>query len=66
MRIKEIRKAKRITQIKMAMELDMCQNTLSRYETGVREPGINDLIRIADYLNVSLDDLVGRTFPKDK
>lgn len=65
MRIKEIRKAKRITQVKMAMDLDMCQNTLSRYETGVREPGINDLIRIADYLNVSLDDLVGRPFPKN-
>lgn len=61
MRLREIRKAKGISQLKLAMELNTNQNTISRYETGEREPGINDLIKIADYFNVSLDYLLGRT-----
>ena len=61
MRMKEIRKAKGISQLKMAMDLHMAQNTISRYETGEREPGIADLIRIADYFRVSVDYLLGRT-----
>ena len=61
MRLKEIRKAKGISQLKMAMDLNTNQNTISRYETGEREPGIAELIRIADYFNVSVDYLLGRT-----
>lgn len=61
MRLKEIRKAKGISQLKLAMDLHMNQNTVSRYETGEREPGINELIKIADYFNVSVDYLIGRT-----
>ncbi len=61
MRIKDLRKARRITQLKMAMDLNMSQNTISRYESGEREPGIAELIRIADYFCVSIDYLVGRT-----
>ena len=59
--MKEIRKAKGISQLKMAMDLHMAQNTISRYETGEREPGIAELIRIADYFRVSVDYLLGRT-----
>ena len=61
MRIKDLRKARRITQLKMAMDLNMSQNTISRYESGEREPGRAELIRIADYFHVSIDYLVGRT-----
>ena len=61
MRLKEIRKAKGISQLKMAMDLNTNQNTISRYETGEREPGIAELIKIADYFNVSLDYLLERT-----
>ena len=61
MRLKEIRKAKGISQLKLAIDLNTSQNTISRYETGEREPGINELIKIADYFNVSIDYLVGRT-----
>ena len=61
MRLKEIRKAKGISQLKMAMDLNTNQNTISRYETGEREPGINELIKIADYFNVSIDYLLERT-----
>lgn len=61
MRIRELRKVRRITQLKMALDLDMSQNTISRYESGEREPGIAELIRIADYFRVSIDYLVERT-----
>ena len=60
-RLKEIRKAKGISQLKLAMDLSTNQNTISRYETGEREPGITELIRIADYFNISVDYLLERT-----
>ena len=61
MRLKELRKKKGISQLRLATELNTTQNTISRYETGEREPGIDELIKIADYFNVSLDYLIGRT-----
>lgn len=61
MRLKEIRKAKGISQLKLAMDLNTNQNTISRYETGEREPGIAELIALADYFNVSVDYLLERT-----
>ena len=61
MRLRELRKARHITQLRLALELNMSQNTISRYESGEREPGIAELIRIADYFHVSVDYLLGRT-----
>ena len=61
MRIKELRKKKGISQLRLATDLNTTQNTISRYETGEREPGIVELIKIADYFNVSVDYLIGRT-----
>ena len=61
MRLKELRKQKGISQLKLAIELNTNQNTISRYETGTREPGIVELINIAEYFNVSVDYLLGRT-----
>ncbi|MBE6639329.1 MAG: helix-turn-helix transcriptional regulator [Ruminococcaceae bacterium] len=61
MRLKEIRKSKGISQLKLAMDLNTNQNTISRYENGEREPGINELIKIADYFNISIDYLLERT-----
>lgn len=61
MRLKELRKSKGISQLKLAIDLNTNQNTISRYETGEREPGIVELIKIADYFNVSVDYLLNRT-----
>ncbi len=61
MRLKQLRKQKGISQLKLALDLNTNQNTISRYETGEREPGINELVMIADYFNVSLDYLLERT-----
>ena len=61
MRLKELRLARKMSQQRLAMELSMAQNTISRYENGEREPGIDELIRIADYFDVSVDYLLGRS-----
>lgn len=61
MRLKELRKKKGLSQLRLATDLNTTQNTISRYETGEREPGIDELIKIADYFNVSVDYLIGRT-----
>ena len=61
MRLRELRRARHITQLKMALDLNMSQNTISRYENGEREPGVTELIRIADYFRVSIDYLLERT-----
>ena len=61
MRLKELRKKKGITQLRLATELNTTQNTINRYETGEHEPGIAELIKLADYFNVSVDYLIGRT-----
>ena len=61
MRLKDLRKQKGISQLKLAMDLSMNQNTISRYETGEREADYKTLIKIADYFNVSIDYLLERT-----
>ena len=61
MRLKELRKSRKISQIRLAMELNTNQNTVSRHETGEREPNIAMLIKIADFFNVSVDYLLERT-----
>lgn len=61
MRLKELRKSKGISQLKLAMDLSMNQNTISRYETGERQADYKTLIIIADYFNVSIDYLLERT-----
>ncbi len=61
MKLKELRKSRNISQLKLAMDLNMNQNTISRYETGEREAGYAELIALADYFNVSVDYLLERT-----
>lgn len=61
MRLRELRKSRGISQLKLALDLNTNQNSISRYETGEREPGTVELIKIADYFNVSVDYLLERT-----
>ena len=60
-RLKELRTQRGISQIKLAMDLNVNQNSISRYESGLREPDYNTLIHIADYFNVSIDYLLYRS-----
>ena len=61
MRLRELRKERHISQVRLAMELNMNQNSISRYESGAREADYKTLIAFADYFNVSIDYLLERT-----
>lgn len=61
MRLKFLRKQKRISQQKLAIDLNMNQNSISRYENCEREADYATLIKIADYFGVSIDYLLERT-----
>ncbi len=61
MRLKELRKKRGISQVKLALDLHTTQNSISRYETGERQADYDMLIAIADYFGVSIDYLLGRT-----
>lgn len=61
MRLKSLRVNKNLTQQRLAIELGINQNTLSRYETEQRQADYATLIRIADYFDVSIDYLLERT-----
>lgn len=60
--LKEYRLALGLTQKAMAQHLGISDRGYRYYEMGTREPNLSSLIQIADILNVSLDDLVGRKF----
>ena len=60
-RLKELRLKKRLSQTKLAMDLNMNQSSISRYENGEREADYKTLILLADYFEVSIDYLLGRT-----
>lgn len=61
MRLKLLRKQFKISQLKLAMDLNMNQNSISRYETEQRQADYETLIKFADYFNVSIDYLLERT-----
>ena len=61
MRLKSLRKEMGISQLKLAMDLHMNQNSISRYENGTREADYATLIKFADYFGVSIDYLLERT-----
>ena len=61
MRLNVLREARGISQLKLAMDLNMNQNSISRYENGVRQADYKTLIALADYFDVSIDYLLERT-----
>lgn len=60
-RLKALRKEKGYTQGQVAIYCDITEKAYQNYELMTREPKIEILIRIADFYNVSLDYLLGRT-----
>jgi len=61
-RLKELRLINNLTQKDISLKTNMPQSTYNNYENGKREPNIETLINLANYYNVSLDYLVGRSF----
>jgi transcriptional regulator with XRE-family HTH domain len=59
--LKQIRNKKGLLQTKVAMDLNITQETVSSYETGRVLPSSDMLIKLADYYNTSIDYLLCRT-----
>ena len=60
-RLKDVRNKFKMQQKDVCLSLNIPQNTYSQYENGKREPDSETLSRIADFFNVSVDYLLGRT-----
>jgi len=60
-----LRQERGISQRKAAGELGISQALLSHYENGVREPGLEFVVRACDFYHVSADFLLGRTLSRD-
>lgn len=56
-----LRKERKLTQKQAAKELGISPALLSHYEKGIRECGLQFVVRAADYYHVSCDYLLGRT-----
>lgn len=61
MRLKQLREQKRLNQDGLAMKINVSQSTISAYEVGERTPDLETLITIANFFDVSIDYLVGRS-----
>lgn len=59
-RLKELRLKKGLTQTELGEKVGVKQNTFTNWENGKREPNFENLIKLADLLEVSLDWLFGR------
>ncbi len=61
LRLRQLREKKHINQQKLAMELNITQAAISKYELGLSEPDINMLKAISNYFGVSVDYLIGNS-----
>ncbi len=63
--LREIRKKKGYSQVKVSLELNISREAISNYENGKRSPDIDMLVKFSDYFNVSIDYLIrGEEFKK--
>ncbi len=60
-RIKDLRAEKSVSQNELAKALGLTQQAISAYENGLREPDLETLQKIADFFDVSIDYLLGKS-----
>ncbi|MGN1062082.1 MAG: helix-turn-helix domain-containing protein [Candidatus Scatosoma sp.] len=59
-KLKELRKAERLTQQQVADKLNIGRVNYTRYETGAVRPDYETLLSLADFYDISLDELFER------
>ncbi|MDA1935458.1 transcriptional regulator [Bacillus cereus] len=64
--LNSLRKDKKLRQEDMAKHLGIARTTYAMYEQGRREPDYDTLQKLADFFNVSVDYLLGRTNNRDQ
>lgn len=58
-RIKELREEKHMTQMRLSIELEVSQETVSAYESGKHFPSVSNLIKLSRMLHASCDYILG-------
>ena len=58
-KLKELRQTKGLSQQKLGEELGFCNQTISFWESGSREPDLDTLLKISHYFDASIDELLG-------
>lgn len=56
--LKEIRKKRKLSQLKVAFDLSISREAISYYENGKRSPSLEMLVAFSKYFNVSIDYLI--------
>lgn len=58
--LRRLREAAGLTQIELSARVGVTQMALSKWETGAAVPSLGNMVRLADALDTSIDELLGR------
>lgn len=58
-RIRELRNEKGITQLRLSLELEVTQETISAYEIGKHLPSVKSLLKLSKLFHASMDYIMG-------
>ena len=61
-RLKELRIEKKLSQRELGKVFNVCNQTISFWETGSREPDLDSLLEVAHYFGVSLEHLLEENY----
>ena len=61
-RLKELRLENKLSQRELGKVFNVCNQTISFWETGAREPDLDTLLEISHYFGVSLESLLEENF----
>ncbi len=61
LRLRELRNSRKMSQQELANSLGISKSSVNMYERGEREPSLDTLEIIADFFNVDMDYLMGKT-----
>ena len=55
----ELRTDKNISQLELSKLVDVSQSSIARWELNISQPKVDDIIKLAQFFNVSTDNLLG-------
>lgn len=58
-RIRQLREEKNMTQVRLSIELEVSQETISSYESGKHYPNVSNLIKLSQLFHASCDYILG-------
>lgn len=58
-RIRQLREEKNMTQVRLSIELEVSQETISSYESGKHYPSVSNLLKLSELFHASCDYILG-------